>query len=298
MLTSTSSGFGQPSFDASRPTSDSDRSALGELLRSHRERRGLTLQQIAAETKIPLRHLQALEGDNLSMVPAGLYQRAEIRAYARAVRLDASLAIAQLEHDLRSAGVHSVAPAPSVARQAATSRKSILAAIGVVAVMLVLSFATRERDTVVGGEGQPSTAGRVQPPQTPVPEPTAVESPTYSEPAPSRTPTAPPQSAVTSTPAQPPALDFPVSTAGSALDQGATLSPNSQSELVITSEPAGARVTIDGVGWGDTPVTVRHLPSGAKRIRVTKGGYQSEERVVPVAETRRSTLHISLHTQP
>ena len=50
--------------------------------------------------------------------------------------------------------------------------------------------------------------------------------------------------------------------------------------LVIITEPEGARVTINGVGWGTTPITIRHLPSGAKRIRVTKSGYQSEERVV------------------
>ena len=295
MLTSTSSGFGQPSFDTSRTTNESERSALGEFLRSHRERRGLTLQQIAAETKIPLRHLQALEGDNLSMVPAGLYQRAEIRAYSRAIRLDPNLALAQLEHDLRSVGGHSVAVAPSSARQAATSRKGILAVIGVFAVVLVLGFATRERDNVVSGEVQHTAPDRVEPSQTAAPEPSAVESPTPSEPAPPLTPSAP---AVASAPAQLPAGDAPVSTAGNALDQGAAISPAPQSELVITSEPPGARVTIDGVGWGNTPVTVRHLPSGAKRIRVTKGGYQSEERVVPVAETRRSALHVSLHTLP
>jgi len=34
------------------------------------------------------------------------------------------------------------------------------------------------------------------------------------------------------------------------------------------------------VGWGMTPLTVAHLPPGAKRVRLTKPGYRSEERVV------------------
>lgn len=50
--------------------------------------------------------------------------------------------------------------------------------------------------------------------------------------------------------------------------------------FVVTSDPAGANVTINGVGYGPTPVTIPFLPPGAKRIRVTKAGYQSQEQVV------------------
>ena len=52
------------------------------------------------------------------------------------------------------------------------------------------------------------------------------------------------------------------------------------SGLVVITQPEGARVTINGVGWGMTPLTIGHLPPGAKRVRVTKPGYRSEERVV------------------
>src|SRR6188768_1223692 len=70
---------------------------LGELLRRARNGRGLTLEQIANETRIPRRHLEALERDNLAAVPAGFYRRAEIRAYARAVNLDQRVALAELD---------------------------------------------------------------------------------------------------------------------------------------------------------------------------------------------------------
>ena len=40
------------------------------------------------------------------------------------------------------------------------------------------------------------------------------------------------------------------------------------------------RVTINGVGYGTTPLTIPYLPPGAKRVRVAKTGYETEERVI------------------
>ncbi len=57
---------------------------------------------------------------------------------------------------------------------------------------------------------------------------------------------------------------------------------------MITSEPAGARVTINGTGWGVTPVTVRNLTFGAKTVRVTKDGYASAQRAVVLDPARAS----------
>ena len=71
------------------------------------------------------------------------------------------------------------------------------------------------------------------------------------------------------------------------------------SGLVVITEPEGARVTINGVGWGTTPLTIGNLPSGAKRIRVTRSGYQSEERVLGGNGTRATaTLRIVLRETP
>src|SRR5688572_26394906 len=74
--------------------------SLGEMLRRARELRGLTLERIARETKIPQRHLEAFERDNLTALPSGFYQRAELRTYAQAVGLDQRLALAELESAL------------------------------------------------------------------------------------------------------------------------------------------------------------------------------------------------------
>ena len=55
--------------DAPSLTQASDGVAFGQFLRRARERRGLTLRQIADETKIPERHLNALEQGNLLAAP-------------------------------------------------------------------------------------------------------------------------------------------------------------------------------------------------------------------------------------
>ena len=56
--------------------------------------------------------------------------------------------------------------------------------------------------------------------------------------------------------------------------------------LRITSTPAGARVTVDGIGWGQTPVTVGHLPFGRKTVRLTRDGYQAQQAIVSLSGDR------------
>src|SRR5215216_7625892 len=61
---------------------------FGARLRVHREARQLTLQGIAAQTKIKQSLLQGLERDDLSAWPKGIFRRAFVRDYARAIGLD------------------------------------------------------------------------------------------------------------------------------------------------------------------------------------------------------------------
>lgn len=54
-------------------------------------------------------------------------------------------------------------------------------------------------------------------------------------------------------------------------------------QIRVTSTPSGARVTVDGIGWGQTPLTVSHLPFGTKTVRVTHDGYASREAIVRIS---------------
>jgi hypothetical protein len=57
-------------------------------LRRYRERNRISLEEISVDTNVRVDLLEALENNDLSAWPRGLYARAWIRAYAAAVGLD------------------------------------------------------------------------------------------------------------------------------------------------------------------------------------------------------------------
>jgi cytoskeletal protein RodZ len=61
---------------------------LGARLRRAREARGISLRHIANTTKISVRALEAVERNDLSHLPGGIFTRAFVRAYAAEVGLD------------------------------------------------------------------------------------------------------------------------------------------------------------------------------------------------------------------
>jgi transcriptional regulator with XRE-family HTH domain len=62
--------------------------SFGARLRSARERKGIGLDAIAQSTKINAGLFEALEHDDASRWPSGIFRRAFMRAYANAVGLD------------------------------------------------------------------------------------------------------------------------------------------------------------------------------------------------------------------
>ena len=66
----------------------SPQEAFVTRLRRHRQRCRISLDEIAAETRVKKELLEALENNDLSEWPKGLYSRAWIRAYATAVGID------------------------------------------------------------------------------------------------------------------------------------------------------------------------------------------------------------------
>jgi cytoskeleton protein RodZ len=61
---------------------------FGGRLREARERRGISLRQIANSTKISVAVLEALERNDVSRLPGGIFSRAFVRSYAIEVGLD------------------------------------------------------------------------------------------------------------------------------------------------------------------------------------------------------------------
>jgi transcriptional regulator with XRE-family HTH domain len=61
---------------------------LGEQLRAAREAKGLTLEQVAAETRIPQRHLAAMDAGEFGKLPGRTYSVGFARTYAKTIGLD------------------------------------------------------------------------------------------------------------------------------------------------------------------------------------------------------------------
>ena len=250
------------------------RAGVGDWLRRAREARGLTLDDISRETKIPLRNLEALERGNLGVMPT-FYQRAEVRAVAKAVGVDERLALGRLDS--------AIAPVvtPPTAEVARPRMKATVSTAFVVLVLgaLMLIGAVRQP----ANEAFDSSASRREPatvaPQPPVAQ-SAVVSAAVSVAGSADVPTA----AVAASAGMETAAVVPL--------------PASFTELVVTTEPPGAHVTVNGIGWGASPVTIRHLSPGQKHIRATKEGFSAAEQVLALDGNQRRALDLRLAAAP
>lgn len=257
--------------------------ALGEFLREARARGGLTLQGISQETKIPVRHLVALERGNLDLIPGELYQRAEVRAYARAVGLSQSLALGRLDRVL-AAGHRPATPQVVKTQGRLFSRAHALIALAVLTAV-VASVQIWSGRRALENRSQSGGGNALVPPAAtlPLPASVAVASPETS-------------------PTREGAPDLPKENAErNRIDEAVrservrNLAEGLEVGLVVTTEPEGASVTVDGIGRGTTPATILYLSLGTKIVRVTMEGYAAEERAVQVTGSPApSSLHISL----
>src|SRR5437899_2096776 len=66
------------------------RDCAGLGLSKHREKKAISLKQIAQSTKIAIRSLQAIEAGEFKKLPGGIYNTSYIRQYARAIDFDES----------------------------------------------------------------------------------------------------------------------------------------------------------------------------------------------------------------
>ena len=71
--------------------------SFGENLRRERELRGISLEEIAATTKIKVGFLEAIENDDLARLPGGIFARGFMRTYASYLGLDADQFISEYQ---------------------------------------------------------------------------------------------------------------------------------------------------------------------------------------------------------
>jgi cytoskeletal protein RodZ len=167
---------------------------FGRRLRDARERRGISLRQIANATKISVAVLEALERNDISRLPGGIFSRAFVRSYAIEVGLDPDETIqdfvAQFAHDAGAAAHSPVEPIED--NEALESDRRMVAtffrlfAISVPIAVAILYFGNAGRSATEPPAAQPPASGAtsvtpaadVLSPSSPSPEAvTAVASP-------------------------------------------------------------------------------------------------------------------------
>jgi cytoskeleton protein RodZ len=84
---------------------DSAVAVFGEQLRREREQRGMDVEMICATTKVPVRHILALEAGALRDLPGGVFRRGFVRSYLGALGLEESSWMARFEESCRESGV-------------------------------------------------------------------------------------------------------------------------------------------------------------------------------------------------
>jgi cytoskeletal protein RodZ len=255
---------------------------FGERLLRGRELKKRSLEDIAAATKIGIHQLRALERGDLHRLPAGFYRRAIVRQYANAVGLDEQETL----RDLASVGreddsdTQSLEPVAERGGDAGSSSFppamwSGAAALVFLGAVAVAATAWYRAGTTTPPADAPVTTASALAPEADAPaialvaetkgvRANAGDIELATAPAVSQTPT----------PTQ-------TETGDVAADDA------TEGELTVTSDPSGALVTVNGIGWGQTPVTIRYLPFGKKLIRATKPGYVSGQRVLDFGSDHR-----------
>lgn len=63
------------------------RGGVGEALAQARQRCAMTIEDVAAATRVPIRYLAAIEAERFDQIPALVYLKGFVKAFARAVGL-------------------------------------------------------------------------------------------------------------------------------------------------------------------------------------------------------------------
>ncbi len=79
--------------------------AFGDELRRAREARGLAAESICEATKVPLRHIRALEAGSYDELPGGVFRRGFVRSYVSVLGLEESDWMMRFEESCRASGV-------------------------------------------------------------------------------------------------------------------------------------------------------------------------------------------------
>ena len=235
---------------------------FGASLRAARLSRNISLDTVAARTKINRTFFQDLERDDLSKWPSGqFYRESYLRAYAKAIGLNPRDVIDGFRREFVAGGASNPARPPAKPRRLTPVTIPII-----LAVTLAGSYSLARWRTPVADVPEAQTS--------------AIDTSVATPPTGASSATAP---KVEPSPPQKPAPQPPNAPVTEPVDPGPI-----EGELVITSTPPGVQVLVNGIGRGRTPVRVQYLPPGSYSIRFIHPGRPSVTQRATISTKHRS----------
>ena len=238
--------------------------SLGAYLRSLREAKGGSLEDMARSTRVGIRHLEALEDERLADLPSPVFVRGFIRAYCSFLRENPEPALDRYQELTGSRAAAQAASAPPRPRNTWASSSVVvgLVLLLILGVGLILVNHSVKKNggtsvaTVRTEPARPSTAAAPSPaPASVNPSPTAT--------APASAPAPPPAPAATAEPPRPPTplATTPTPTAPAvARPAPGPASAGAQRLVIRAVEPTWVRVQTD-----EGRIAEELLPAGASR---------------------------------
>ena len=149
---------------------------FGGKLRLERERRGISLRQISAATKISIAALEALERNDLSKLPGGIFSRSFVRSYATEVGLNPDETVHEFLDRFQGAPA-TVIPTPATAseaesvfdaqqRVAGTALKVLLITVPLIVLILYFTMRVRTPASVASPPPQSPPPAAANPPSS------------------------------------------------------------------------------------------------------------------------------------
>ncbi|MFN3748599.1 MAG: helix-turn-helix domain-containing protein [Sphingorhabdus sp.] len=80
--------------------------SVGAQLRAAREAAGLSLTEIANRTRVPVRHLEAIEASNYSALPGSTYTIGFTKSFAKSLGLNETAILTEMREELAQGGYH------------------------------------------------------------------------------------------------------------------------------------------------------------------------------------------------
>ena len=260
------------------PHAESSSASLGGYLRSLREAKGGSLEDMARSTRVGIRHLEALEEERLADLPSAVFVRGFIRAYCGFLRESPEPALGRYQE---LAGTRAAAHAASVPVGPRHTWAGSSVVVGLVLLLVLGAGLILVNLSVKKSGGTSLTTVKIEPssPVTPVP-PAPTSAPTS---APSPVASTAPAHVPSPAPVAPAPASAPPSPAPSAATEPARSTPSAATS-VPTATPPVARPASGAAVSGGQRLVIRAVEATWVRVQTDEG--RIAEELLPAGASR------------